>query len=85
MELVERLNQFCSARHHVCWADTVALSDKKIFNPSMVRGHRQVTDVYLLGLARKMGGCLATFDRTIPLGAVAGATRSTLVVVSATA
>jgi hypothetical protein len=42
-----------------------------------------VTDVYLLGLAKKMGGCLATFDRTIPLGSVTGATRSTLAVVSA--
>jgi predicted nucleic acid-binding protein len=84
-ELIERLNQFCSTRHHVFWSDTVSLSDKKIFNPSMIRGHRQVTDVYLLGLARKMGGCLATFDRTIPLGAVTGATRSTLAVVSAAA
>ena len=83
--LVERLAQFCSARHHVFWTDAVSLSDKRIFNPSMIRGHRQVTDVYLLGLAKKMGGCLATFDRTIPLGAVTGATRSTLAVVSATA
>jgi hypothetical protein len=32
-----------------------------------------VTDVYLLGLAVKRGGALATFDRTIPLAAVPGA------------
>ena len=83
-ELVERLAQFCSTTQHVFWADAVSLSDKRIFNRSMIRGHRQVTDVYLLGLAKKMGGCLATFDRTIPLGAVAGATRSTLALVSAT-
>ena len=82
-ELIARLAQFCSTRHHVFWTDAVSLADKRIFNPSMIRGHRQVTDVYLLGLAKKMGGCLATFDRTIPLGAVAGATRSTLAVVSA--
>jgi len=82
--LVEPLGQFCSTKHHVFWADAVSLSDKRIFNRSMIRGHRQVTDVYLLGLAKKMGGCLATFDRTIPLGAVNGATRSTLAVVSAT-
>jgi hypothetical protein len=31
-----------------------------------------------------MGGCLVTFDRTIPLGAVAGATQSMLAIVSAT-
>ena len=82
-ELIERLAQFCSTRHHVFWTDTVSFSDKAIFNPAMIRGHRQVTDVYLLGLAKKMGGCLATFDRTIPLDAVAGATRSTLAILSA--
>jgi len=84
VELVERLTQFCSTKHHVFWADVVSLSDTAVFNSSMIRGHRQVTDVYLLGLAKRMGGCLATFDRTIPLGAVAGATRSTLAIVSAT-
>jgi uncharacterized protein len=82
VEIVERLAQFCSTKHHVFWTDAVSLSDKAVFNPSMIRGHRQVTDVYLLCLARKMGGCLATFDRTIPLGAVPGATRATLAVIS---
>ena len=47
-------------------------------------GHRQLTDIYLLGLSRKMGGTLATFDRTIPMGAVVGATRATLSVIGAT-
>jgi hypothetical protein len=44
-----------------------------------------MTDIYLLGLARKMGGRLATFDRSIPLGAVAGATRNNLAIISAAA
>ena len=35
--------------------------------------HRQLTDLYLLGLARHMDGKLATFDRRIPLAAVVGA------------
>jgi uncharacterized protein len=83
-ELVERLGTFCSTKHHVFWPDAVSLSDPQIFNAAMIRGHRQVTDVYLLGLAKMMGGCLATFDRTIPLAAVAGATRSNLAIVSAT-
>jgi toxin-antitoxin system PIN domain toxin len=82
-ELVERLRQFCTSEHHTFWPVSVSLRDNEIFNPSFVRGHRQVTDVYLLGLAVKMGGCLATFDRTIPLGAVVGATRDHLQVVSA--
>jgi hypothetical protein len=83
VELVERLGRFCASRHHVFWPGAVSLIDRTIFNPAMIRGHRQLTDVYLLGLARKMGGSLATFDRTIPLAAVVGATRSTLTIVSA--
>lgn len=82
-DLVNRLRQFCQSRHHVFWADAVSLRDKKIFNPLLIRGHRQVSDVYLLGLAKKMGGCLATFDRSIPLGSVIGASRETLAIVSA--
>ena len=45
-------------------------------------GHRHLTDVYLLGLAKKMGGRLATFDRTIPAKAVKGAGREALEVIS---
>lgn len=82
-ELIDRLRVFCATGHHVFWSDTVSLCDRKLFNPSVIRGHRQVTDVYLLGLAKRMGGRLATFDRTIPLTAVVGATHDTLSVVSA--
>ena len=46
-------------------------------------GHRQLTDLYLLALARARGGRLVTFDRSIPLRAVRGATSRHLVVVTA--
>ena len=81
-ELIEGLRRFCASEHHAFWAASVSLRDHKIFKPSFMRGHRQLTDVYLLGLAVSMGGCLATFDRTIPLGAVVGATRDTLQIVA---
>jgi hypothetical protein len=45
-----------------------------------MRGPRQVTDVYLLGLAVRMGGCLAALDRAIPITAVVGATRNLQVI-----
>ena len=48
---------------------------------SFVKGQRQLTDVYLLGLAVKRNGRLATFDRTIPVRAVKGAERETLAVI----
>jgi predicted nucleic acid-binding protein len=55
---------------------------QKANRAALLRGHRQLTDVYLLGLARHTGGTLATFDRTIPLGAVKGATRPHLQVIA---
>lgn len=82
MEVIERLRVFCASGQHVFWTDDVSLRDTKLFNASLIRGHRQVADVYLLGLARKMGGRLATFDRSVPLAAVIGATLDTLVVIS---
>ncbi|MCM3879211.1 MAG: VapC toxin family PIN domain ribonuclease [Vicinamibacterales bacterium] len=85
VELIQRLEQFCASKQHVFWSDGLSLRDAKIFNPAFIAGHRQVSDIYLLGLARKMGGRLATFDRGIQLGAVAGATRSHLAIISATA
>ena len=79
--LVERLRTFQKSGGHRFWPDAVSLTDPRTFNPAMIRGHRQVTDVYLLGLALTLGGCLATFDGTIPLEAVVGATRETLQII----
>ena len=82
-ELVDRLRQFCSGKHHVFWPDAVSLGDTRVFDAAFIRGHRQITDIYLLGIAMKAGGRLATLDRTIPLAAVRGATRARLAVISA--
>ncbi len=82
-QLLQHLQQFSASKHHVFWNDSISLTDKKIFNPALIGGHRHVSDVYLLGLAKKMGGYLATFDAGIPLGAVLGATRDTIAVISA--
>lgn len=78
-----RLSKFCSSGDHVFWPDAVSLRDRAVFSEAFVAGPRQLTDVYLLGLATKMKGTLATFDRSIPLGAVVGATRNVLSVISA--
>lgn len=52
----------------------------RIFDRSRIHGPRQLTDVYLLGLAAHHGGRLVTFDRTIALAAVRTARRANLVV-----
>lgn len=82
-ELVRRLAEFCRSRDHVFWPDAISLRDASRFKPGAIGGHRHVTDVYLLGLATTMKGRLVTFDRSIPLTAVAGAKGSNLEVVSA--
>jgi len=71
--VVTALRQLCGDTHHRIWTDTVRLTDAALFAPEFIRGASQITDVYLLGLAKTHGGCLATFDRAIPLKAVRGA------------
>ena len=80
-ELLSRLVMFCHAADHRFWPDAVSLRDETRFDPAMVTGHRQLTDIYLLGLASTRSGRLATFDRTIPVKAVVGATTQTLAVI----
>lgn len=80
--LIVGLRKFCASAHHQFWPDAVSLNDASIFDVALAAGHRQLTDVYLLGLAKKMGGCLATFDQTIPLETVVGAKAENLEVIS---
>lgn len=82
VEVVDRLRQFRASGHHAFWHDTVSITDLEAVRPSHVRGHRQVGDVALLALAVRMGGRLATFDRTIPISAVVGASRESLAVIA---
>ena len=79
--VLERLRKFCSGERHHFWGDTISLCDESLFAAASIAGHRQLTDIYLLGLARKMGGRLATFDRAIRVDAVKGAKTSHLVLV----
>jgi len=51
----------------------VSLLDDTSFQMSSVFGHKNITDVYLLGLAVRNHGRLATFDQSIPLKAVPAA------------
>lgn len=58
---------------HEFWPDDLSIADSDRFDHRRIMGPSQLTDIYLLGLAVKHGGRLATFDRTIPLAAVCGA------------
>lgn len=78
-DAIERLIAFRASGGHTFWPDSVSLCQEARFHFKHVRGHRQLTDVYLLALAVHHRGRLATFDRQISSNAVADATSRNLV------
>lgn len=80
-EIARRLAAFRDSGDHSFWPDDVSLCDPRVFDLTV--GHRQLTDVYLLALAVRRAGRLATFDRSIPAKAVRGVRAGHLVVVDA--
>jgi hypothetical protein len=81
-KLLELLNTFCENSRHEFWPDALSLRDERVFNVEAVRGHQQLTDVYLLGLAVKRRARFVTLDQRVPLAAVKGATRASLEVIA---
>lgn len=80
-DAINRLSSFRDSDGHVFWPDTLTLCDPNLFRPEHVSGHRQITDAYLLALAAKNGGRLASFDRRIVADAVTGATTANLTII----
>lgn len=78
--VIKLLANFCADSCHTFWPDDASLLDPRQFNHSHIHGHRQITDLYLLGLAVKQGGRFVTFDSRIPLSAVHGAKKQHLLV-----
>jgi len=71
-DAVARLAEIRRSPDHVFWPDSLSVCDET-FQPRYIQGHRQLSDVYLLGLAVAHGGRLATFDRNVPWKAISGA------------
>ena len=80
-DLIQRLEQFANGSDHQFWPDDVSLRDKGVFVGSRLHGSRFITDVYLLALAAKRQGRLATFNQGILVSAVCAAKASNLCVV----
>lgn len=76
------LNQFAEDTDHEFWSDNISLLDKNRFDVERILGPKQLTDIYLLGLATENEGCLVTFDRKITPAPVRGATRENLTVIA---
>jgi toxin-antitoxin system PIN domain toxin len=60
-EALSLLRQVVALKSHVFWEDDIAIHDAAV-PPSLLVGHRQVTDVWLLGLAVHRAGRLVTLD-----------------------
>jgi len=54
------------------WVEAISILDSSVFRPNRLLSSQQITDTYLLGLAVRYGGALATFDRRINTDAVIG-------------
>lgn len=72
-EVIAHLAVLTSSRDHQPWPESVSLLDRSLFRAELIPGHQSATDVYLLGLAVRRKGRLATFDRSIPVKAIIGA------------
>jgi toxin-antitoxin system PIN domain toxin len=77
-EVLSRLRRLCADKDHTFWHGSVSLLDESLFRAPLITGHSKITDIYLLGLAVRRQGRLATFDRSIPVKAVVGANENDL-------
>lgn len=77
--LLSMLQSSTATSFHAMWNDDISMLDATRFQQAHIHSHRQLTDLYLLGLAVKNGGRLVSFDQRIPLGAVKGATKNHLI------
>lgn len=73
-EIVERLRSATADRTHQFWPDSTSVLDDTVIDATRVHGSRQLTNVYLLALAVANGGRLVTFDASVAVSAVKGAT-----------
>ena len=70
--VVQLLQAFLALDGHEFWPDDVSLLDSSRVNGSRLLDSAQITDSYLLALARAHGGSFATFDRHLIADAVTG-------------
>ena len=59
---VNALGQMVGLAGHVFWPDDLPVNDLSSFTSKALVGHRQVTDAYLIELAKRHNGKLATLD-----------------------
>jgi toxin-antitoxin system PIN domain toxin len=74
--VADLLTELCALPGHDFWSDDITLLDAKRVNHSRLMDSTQVTDSYLLALARAHGGQLATFDQRLVTNAVVNGSKA---------
>ena len=74
------LRQLCESPGHYFWTEDLSILE--ILEPDAIITHAQITDVYLLGLAVRNKGKLATLDQRIPVDAVRGGRQAIELIIS---
>jgi uncharacterized protein len=72
MVALKSLKKNCTETNHHFWPDDISLRDEALWNSPELLSPTHITDCYLLALAVKNGGKLASFDRQIPAQLVRG-------------
>jgi uncharacterized protein len=71
-QAIEALHSSFRSEAHQFWPDSISLPDATAALKSPLTGHQQITDAYLVALAMRNRGKLATLDRGILRIAPAG-------------
>lgn len=79
-EAIELLSNACRRPYHEFWSCDRSLLDPRIVDRNCLHGPRQVTDAYLLALATAHNGRFVTFDRSLSLSSVHGATEDNVTI-----
>ena len=79
--VAELLTDITVTEHHEFWPDAASLLTPGVIDWGQVKGHKQITDLYLLALAAKNNGRFATFDERVAKDAVPIASAGTYYVI----
>jgi toxin-antitoxin system PIN domain toxin len=79
-QIAELIARWSGLPGHVFWADDVTLISSSEVDVNLIISPNQITDIYLLALAKSRGGKLATFDHRIQPDAVAGGREALLLI-----
>jgi toxin-antitoxin system PIN domain toxin len=81
-DVIAMLDALIERTDHQFWSDDFSLRDRSVIDQTFLTSAHQLTDIYLLALAAKRGGRLATLDVGIKPAAVRGGSAANLLIVT---